>query len=68
MTILSNPTGVTNLSPENFKTQLKKLSGKSQSRKSSNTGSAFDGVVDSKTTLVWVQRYPMIVESFQHLF
>ena len=50
MTIPSNPTGVTNLSPENFKTQLKKLSGKSQSRKASNTGSAFDGAVDSKTT------------------
>ena len=50
MTIPSNPTGVTNLSPENLKTQLKKLSGKSQSRKASNPGIAFDGVVDSKTT------------------
>jgi hypothetical protein len=46
----SDPTVATNVNPESFKSQLKKLSGKSQSRKASNTGSAFDGVVDSKTT------------------
>ena len=45
----SDPTVATNVNPESFKSQLKKLSGKSQSRKASNTGSAFDGVVDSKT-------------------
>ena len=46
----SDPTVATNVNPESFKSQLKKLSGKSQSRKASYTGSAFDGVVDSKTT------------------
>ena len=45
----SDPTVATNVNPESFKSQLKKLSGKSQSRKASYTGSAFDGVVDSKT-------------------
>jgi len=45
----SDPTVATNVNPESFKSQLKKLSGKSQSRKASHTGSAFDGVVDSKT-------------------
>jgi len=46
----SDPSVATNVNPESFKSQLKKLSGKSQSRKASYTGSAFDGVVDSKTT------------------
>jgi len=46
----SDPTVATNVNPESFKSQLKKLSGKSQSRKASYTGSAFNGVVDSKTT------------------
>jgi len=50
MQFSSDPTSPTNVNPESFKAQLKKLSGKSQSRKASFTGSAFDGVVDSKTT------------------
>ena len=45
----SDPTLATNVNPQSFKSQLKKLSGKSQSRKASKTGNAFDGVVDSKT-------------------
>jgi len=45
----SDPSVATNVNPESFKSQLKKLSGKSQSRKASKTGNAFDGVVDSKT-------------------
>ena len=45
----SDPTLATNVNPQSFKSQLKKLSGKSQSRKASKTGSAVDGVVNSKT-------------------
>ena len=43
----SNPTGATNVNPESFKVQLKKLSGKSNTRKASNTGGAFDGLFET---------------------
>jgi hypothetical protein len=48
----SDPTVTTNVNPESFKSQLKKLSGKSHARKASDTGNAFDGLVETNKTAV----------------
>ena len=46
----SDPTVATNVNPESFKAQLKKLSGKSHALKASSTGNAFDGLVEPNKT------------------